>query len=405
MKKGKEVVEKKKILFWADSPTAPTGWGTVSRCMGKYLYKKGYDLSWLAINYWGDPHPYPFHLYPASSEGTLYGFNRFPAVLQKENPDVIILINDIWVTTHAVEFLKDYYKSQPAETKRPKIIVYFPVDAAEHNPEWYGNMDYPDKLVCYNEFGRSVAKKAAPQFEYEIIGHGIDKDVFKPLDKYMCREQLLSSQTNYETEYKDAFIVFNANRNQPRKRLDITMLGFALFSRNKPKNVKLYMHCGMTDSGINIIRSAQFLGIKDRLIVTSQGANLQNVPYELLNNIYNVADVGINTSLGEGFGLPNVEQASLGIVQVVPDHSACGDLFRDCGIVMKPSIPTILTDITTVGQLVSPESVAKSLEVLYNDPKLRLSLNEASFNKFTSKEYSWEYIVDQWDILIKDLLK
>ena len=400
MSEGKEL--KKKILFWSDSPTAPTGWGTVSRSLGKVLYNKGYDLAWMAINYWGDPHDYPYRLYPAASEGDTYGNNRFPAILQAENPDVIILINDIWITTHIVELLKNIYKDSPTH---PKIIVYFPIDAMEHNPEWYGNMNFPDRLVCYNEFGRSVAKKAAPQFEYEIIGHGVDQEVFHPINKTQSRIDLLGSKPTFESEYKDAFIVFNANRNQPRKKLDITMMGFSLFARNKPQNVKLYMHCGMTDAGINIIRSAQMLGIKDRLIVTSQGNNLQNVPIEVLNHIYNVADVGINTSVGEGFGLPNVEQASLGIPQIVPDHSACGDLFRDCGIVMKPTMPTILTEINTLGQLVSPDTVAKALETIYSDPKLRLSLGEASFNKFTSKEYSWEYIGSLWDDLIKELLK
>ena len=37
-----------------------------------------------------------------------------------------------------------------------------------------------------------------------------------------------------EPDWHDAFIVLNANRPMPRKRIDLTIQGFAQFARDKP---------------------------------------------------------------------------------------------------------------------------------------------------------------------------
>lgn len=45
-----------------------------------------------------------------------------------------------------------------------------------------------------------------------------------------------------ETQLADSFLVLNANRNQKRKRIDITLKAFAALARDKPENVKLLLH-------------------------------------------------------------------------------------------------------------------------------------------------------------------
>jgi D-inositol-3-phosphate glycosyltransferase len=51
--------------------------------------------------------------------------------------------------------------------------------------------------------------------------------------------------------------VLNANRNQPRKRIDITLRGFALFAVDKPETVQLYLHMGSEDMGWNALQLAR----------------------------------------------------------------------------------------------------------------------------------------------------
>ena len=46
-----------------------------------------------------------------------------------------------------------------------------------------------------------------------------------------------------------------------------------------------------------------------------------------LNALYNACDVGINTCVGEGFGLCNVEHAGLGKPQIVSNVGGLSDIF------------------------------------------------------------------------------
>ena len=50
----------------------------------------------------------------------------------------------------------------------------------------------------------------------------------------------------------DIFIVFNGNRNQFRKRIDITIAAFAKFAKDKP-DTQLYLHMGKKDQGWDIM--------------------------------------------------------------------------------------------------------------------------------------------------------
>ena len=154
-----------------------------------------------------------------------------------------------------------------------------------------------------------------------VIPHGTDLDIFyKKFEKKADAKINLFGQKLKELgDPNKLFIVLNANRNQPRKKLDITMEGFSLFAKDKPDNVKLYMHCGVTNSSMNIIKLSERYGIDDRLIVTSMAQGVQNETVEHLNDIYNGTDVGINTSLGEGWGLTNTEHAVTETAQVVPE--------------------------------------------------------------------------------------
>src|ERR1700753_1257732 len=99
----------------------------------------------------------------------------------------------------------------------------------------------------------AYARCAAPELpasDIAIIGHGVDTQAFHPLPggRRAARERLFPGQSDLH----DAFIVLNANRNQPRKRIDLTLEAFATFAQGKPANVKLYLHMARQDTGWDI---------------------------------------------------------------------------------------------------------------------------------------------------------
>jgi D-inositol-3-phosphate glycosyltransferase len=391
--------EKIKVLFLADQ-VIQTGFARVAHSIIEYL-PSNFESSAIGVNYYGDPHPYPYHIYPASLKGDVYGINRIEEITRIEKPDLIFIVNDAWIQDYMLDAIKNVYKDKTL----PKIISYVPVDAKDHDSDWYKNYDIVTKVVAYTEFGKTEILKARPELADRIlvIPHGVDTTVFNkiPLPKEIIKRQLYPDRADF---YQDSFIVLNANRNQSRKRIDLTMSGFKLFAEGKPANVKLYLHMGITDSSVDIIKLAKRLNIQPRMIYSSKKNGCQSIPTERLNLIYNATDVGINTGCGEGWGLTACEHAITGSPQVVADHSALHELYSDCGLLIPTSQEYVLDNIMTTGYLVTPEAVAEKLELLYTNRKLYDELSKKGIEKFSKPEYQWENIAKRFAEVFDEVL-
>lgn len=408
----------KKILWVGDGVT-PTGFATVNHNIIKNLPREKYEVHHLAINYYGDPHPYEHLVYPASTpqslqRGDVYGFTRLEDILDMK-PDMVFILNDIWVTAKYLEIIKNKLKDN-----FPPIVVYYPVDGAGYQREWFKDFDIVTKVVVYTDFGKRVTLSVYPEAEdkIEVLPHGNDTTVFYPLEnKKELRKQTFAKIP--ELWEDDSFIVLNANRNQPRKRLDLSIKAFALFALGKPSNVRYYHHAGLKDAGWDILRLVKqidraFLNqgvlkpedvkLEDRLVVTNMEQMVQKVSLEELNRIYNLADVGINTSLGEGWGLTATENAATRVAQIVPNHTACAELFHDCGLLTN-IIQTVNDPQTLVYRsFIDVDNLANQLQYLYENPDVRKDLAEKGFTKFTSDEYKWESIAKRWETLFESVL-
>jgi glycosyltransferase involved in cell wall biosynthesis len=243
--------------------------------------------------------------------------------------------------------------------------------------------------------------------QVEIIPHGVDTEIFHPLDckdPQASRRQAIQTLLGGDPRAEDAFIVLNANRNQPRKRIDVTMKGFALFAENKPRNVLLYLHMGVEDAGWDLLRLSERYGLTKRLFLSSPLRQPPHIPMDKLNVIYNAAAVGLNTSLGEGWGLANFEHAATRAAQVVPRHSALAELWEGSGMLVDPVASLTVEKILWEGHLVSPAGVAEALERLYQNPALLAELSQAAYHNATRPEYQWSAIARRWDVLFREVL-
>jgi len=392
---------KKTKVLWISDGVAPTGFSRVSHSIIQRLPQDKYDVAMLAVNYWGDPHGFNMRIYPAGIGGDVYGLARVQEVLSVENPNLIFLLNDIWVIKEYLVVLKNIYKDSP---NRPKIVIYFPVDGEHHDEDWYTEFDIVDRAVVYSEYGKEVAEEAKPNFKFDIIPHGVATDTFFQIGKNRrdLKAQFFDKMENKDM-LVDSFIVLNANRNQPRKRIDLTIEAFSLFAKGKPENVQLYLHMGITDAHINIFKFMKWYGLEDRFIISTTEDGIQHVLDSKLNWIYNICDVGLNTSLGEGWGLVNIEHAVTGAPQIVPNNSVQPEIYGKCGL-LTPCIAKLSTEYGTIGHLVRAEDVAENLEKLYNDKLLYSTLSQKSINTFSSRKFSWEAIAEQWAKLFTEVM-
>jgi glycosyltransferase involved in cell wall biosynthesis len=202
---------------------------------------------------------------------------------------------------------------------------------------------------------------------------------------------------------EDSFVVLNANRAQPRKRIDLTLKGFAMFAKDKPEGVKLVLHHAVAfgEERAEVSRQAGALGIAERVTVGPvEGAGMSD---EDLNLLYNACDVGINTSMGEGWGLVSFEHAATGAAQIVPRHTACAELWDGAAEVVEP-VNAYVPDFGLLEmQEVAPEGVALALEHLYADRSYRLDMSKKAYRNATRPAYRWEHIAAQWGRLFKEM--
>jgi D-inositol-3-phosphate glycosyltransferase len=235
----------------------------------------------------------------------------------------------------------------------------------------------------------------------EIIPHGTDFTKFFPIDPLECRKELGVPA--------DTFIVFNGNRNQPRKRIDLTIKGFIEFAKDKP-DARLWLNMGAKDMGWEIIplfkRVARDAGYDPagKLILTSPHFSTHNcLPIEKLNKVYNSADIGINTCIGEGWGLVNTEHAAAGVAQVVPDHTSLKEIFSD--------IPRIACNGSETDRnyglerlLPDPSSLAEILTSYYEDRNALTAASDWCYERIHEKQFTWPVITKKMLRIVEEVL-
>jgi D-inositol-3-phosphate glycosyltransferase len=391
---------KPRILIAGDA-AVPTGFARVVEGIFKPLRDK-YELHHLGTNYRGDPHTYDWPVYPAEIGGDRWGARRIVPLVERLHPQLVFILNDIWVQQAYMQELK-------AMDDPPPVVLYCPVDGGPLDGETVARLEGSARFVVYTEFGRRQVEAAVSEkrrdgsFDFpavQVIPHGVDTETFHPSGRLEARRLLFPEAPDVD----ERFIVLNANRNQPRKRIDTTIRGFALFARDKPKHVKLFLHMGVEDVGWNVIRLARRYDVEDRVLMSSLAQVIQTVSTTQLNLVYNACDVGLNTSSAEGWGLASFEHAATRAAQIVPRHSACEELWRDSALMLDPVLSVLNDKILTEAWLVSPESVAEALERLYADRKLLDEMSELAYRNATRPEYRWKTISRQWDDVFREVL-
>jgi glycosyltransferase involved in cell wall biosynthesis len=194
-----------------------------------------------------------------------------------------------------------------------------------------------DFALAFTPYWETIMKEQGVSLPSDYLQHGFNPQTYYPIPKEIARKY-------YGLSMND-FIILNLNRNQPRKRWDTCLKAFAeVVSRYPDEPIKM-MIATAVQGGWNLIdiferelkkRNVSLdVGMKHLIIID----NPQRITDEETNILYNVADIGINTCDGEGFGLCNFEQAAIGIPQIVPNLGGFLDFFDDdSAYLVEPSL-------------------------------------------------------------------
>ena len=261
------------------------------------------------------------------SPGTWNGFRCLPSGYVPYSNDVI--------GTHARSFfgrdpglvliLYDAWCFDPDAIAGLATAVWSPV----HSQPMSGG----DKVFYARSYAQPIAMSRYGEAEMRKLGlqpayvpHGVDTATFRPLDageRDAARDALGVP--------RDAFMVAMVGANKgtspPRKGWGEAFQAFAQF-RRKHSDAVLYVHSvAAPPHGIDLRPVAASLGIEKHVIMSSDYAQMTGLylpPF--VAGVMGCADVLLNPSYGEGFGLPVVEAQACGTPVIVGDNSAQTEL-------------------------------------------------------------------------------
>jgi glycosyltransferase involved in cell wall biosynthesis len=263
--------------------------------------------------------------------------------------------------------------------------------------------EHADRVYCFTEQWKQTFLTYGEFPDVRVLEHAVDSATFSslPENTRLTLRKSLGIPAS-------ATVFLNANRNSQRKRLDLTVAGFARLLKTNP-NAYLILATGLNpqtgafyDIPAIFQREVAKTGLDQTMLthlvlVDTSPPNL--VGDEGINQLYNAADIGINTSDGEGFGLCQLEHMVTGAPQVVTDVGSYRSfLSEETAVFIPRGDDAYFAGAMPVGgwaPTFSHESVATAMRTAIERlPELRKGVKTYAFK-------TWTQVCDGW---LEDLL-
>jgi len=377
-----------KKLLWIGDACCDSGFARATHYTLDTLRHR-FDVAVLGLNYLGDPHAYPYQIYPAWPGKDMFGVGRLEDVVPKVRPDVIVIQNDPWNIPYYIEVLE--------HVPQIPVVGILAVDGKNCRGGKVNGTTAKERglnalslAVFWTQFGLDEARAGGYEGPAAVVPLGVDRTIYKPRDQAFARKEVGLPLPD------DAFLVGNVNRNQPRKRLDLTLMYFGEWvSKFHRDDAYLFLHVAPTgEMAYEVNQLTQYLGLHGRVILSEPTA-YKGLSELQLSHLYSCFDVGISTTQGEGWGLPALEMMACGVPQLLPDWSAYGEWARDAArLVPCTTVACTFNSINVIGGLADRELFVQALEDLYSWPQVRQEMSSAGIALANDPRYAWPNIAN-----------
>jgi D-inositol-3-phosphate glycosyltransferase len=389
-----------KKLLWIGDAGVPSGFAVATHGILRHLHE-AFDVTVLGMNYRGDPHMYPYPIYAAAPGGDTFGVGRLIWMCDVVKPDVIVLQNDGWNISMYLRRLRA--KLPNGEYMFPDyaaipVVAAVAVDGKNFQGKWLNGVAM---AIFWTRFALNEARAGGYQGLAEVIPLGVDTDIYHPMDKYEAR-----LRRGLPREFDETFVVGNVNRNQPRKRWDLTVKYFAEWVKSYDvRDALLYMHSAPTgDDACDVVQLARYYGVVDRL-AHIEPQIWYGVSEEQMCDTYNCFDVLISTTQGEGMGLPALEAMACGVPCILPNWSAYGDWARDAALLVACSSTAVGMNNNVIGGVPDEADFIRALDAMYRKPVVRETFQRSALTLVQRPQFRWEHISAAWSEVLAGVLE
>ena len=409
-------MKKYKIGVLSDSPLICTGYSNQSTQIANILSAAGHDVIFFAHAYTGQMLVPPIKFEDGKTLNfKIIGGGREPyfkdllqVYIKQFNLDVLfILLDTFMLFGNDGWFLK-------MDLSPAKVIFYYPSDGGGGIPRDCQNiLAKVDKPIAMAKYGQ-IQVKDMYGIDSGYIPHAIETDVFYP---FSAEEKLKLKQ---RWGLQDKFVIGTVARNQGRKMMDRTLKSFAKYAREDPHAI-LFMHTDPDDVAqvFSMIEMIKRYNLQNRIVFSGM-TWFKGFDYSRMNEIYNLMDVFLLTTSGEGFGIPIIEAMSCKIPCLVTDYTTTQELVLDhkagLGIDLvgteleenprvheKEILDGTLTGSWDVERgICSIKDTVKKLKWFKEHIKEREEMGENG-RKAVLKYYDWKVTGPKWINLIEEL--
>lgn len=365
-------------LLWIGDAGCQSGFAKCTHETLKALVKR-WDVSVLGVNYRGFPHDYPYPMYPAIFGGDAMGFKMLTDLRRDLMPDVVVIQNDPW--------------NFPVYLKKLDGIPLVGAVAVDGLNCRGSDLNGLKLAIFWTDFGAREARAGGYAGPSAVVPLGVNLDTFHPLSRAEARHII-----GIPKHVRNAFIVGNVNRNQPRKRLDLTIRYFARWvKRYSVEDAFLFLHVAPTgDVGYDCVQLASYYGISNRLIIVNTDV-FRGISEERLNLTYNCFDLQFTTTQGEGWGLPALEGMAAGVPLLAPDWSALGEWAKPAAhLVECTSTSATPGEVNAIGGIMDEEKTILALQELYVSAAHRARLSDLGLALAQEERFRWENIGEKF---------
>jgi len=312
---------------------------------------------------------YPKRMHP-------YGNDIIVPNTQSFGADIMISLMDTWVMN-------------PEEYPKPmRWVPWYPVDHDPLPPIVRGKISQAYKRITFSKHG--VAKTHEAGLDCYYVPHGIETDVFKPLDRKAAREKMGVPDGKWVVG------TVAMNKGNPSRKCFTEMLeAFSIFHQKHPDSVYLLQ----TEKGegidgmVNLPECARIFGLEEGkdIIFCNQYQQVLGYPTEYMAEFYNCLDVHLITTKGEGFGIPVLEAQACGTPVITGGWTACDELFfTGQKLDKEKDAEREYTPLASFTFRPRASSIAAALEAEYQHP------SDGTVGVERAKEYDADYVTEHY---------
>jgi glycosyltransferase involved in cell wall biosynthesis len=292
------------------------------------------------------------------------------------------------------------------------IVYWLPYDTNTLLPSLSSVMDRFEKkkwsLVFTANFAKELAKKVGYETEY-VYNIVDDKAFCRMPEKGIENFKQQFSKTHGGCPMNRKILLF-VGRNSPRKNID-GLIEMARWLSLKRKDFLLVLRTSLNDpspESPDLFAEIHNRGMDQYVVVDNDDYILPKYQKSYLNMLYNMADLYVSASSGEGFGLPVAEAGMCGKTFVVPAGTTSDEFMGDdINGFASPMSQDAFRRVRLPGgnrmlPLVDTAIMADNVDYLLSQDKKRVEMGEG-FRKWMVANCSRKAVATKWSGLLEDL--